>query len=262
MSIINVNEIGTQSGTDVAITTGKTVTGTASQFKITGGSSGEFLKTDGSGGLSFDAAGGGLNSMQVFTTSGSWTRPTGITKVMVNVVSAGGAGGGGRTTYNYSGAGGSAGGSAMKLLDVSSISTATITIAAAVTGGADNTGGADGGVTSWADGTNTVTCNGGIGGDTGGESDNTNPPAVGSGGDINSAGGGGNQAYYNDSTQMAQNMGPGGHSGFFGGPIGTQNQHSSDTADSPGYGHGGSGGSINSTGGKSAPGIIWVLEYK
>jgi len=35
MSIIKVNEIGTQSGTDVAVTSGKTISGTASQFKMT-----------------------------------------------------------------------------------------------------------------------------------------------------------------------------------------------------------------------------------
>jgi len=35
MSKINVNEIGTQAGTDVAISSGKTVSGTASQFKMT-----------------------------------------------------------------------------------------------------------------------------------------------------------------------------------------------------------------------------------
>ena len=35
MSKILVNEIGTQSGTDVAITSGNKVSGTASQFKMT-----------------------------------------------------------------------------------------------------------------------------------------------------------------------------------------------------------------------------------
>jgi len=43
MSKINVNEIGTQSGTDVAISSGKTISGTASQFKMTDLVAGDIL---------------------------------------------------------------------------------------------------------------------------------------------------------------------------------------------------------------------------
>jgi len=53
MSKIKVNEISTLTGTDITITAGKTLTGTASQFKITGGTATQALITDGSGGLSF-----------------------------------------------------------------------------------------------------------------------------------------------------------------------------------------------------------------
>ena len=53
MSKIKVNEISTLTGSDITITTGKTLTGTASQFKITGGTAGQALITDGSGGISF-----------------------------------------------------------------------------------------------------------------------------------------------------------------------------------------------------------------
>ena len=35
----------------------------------------------------------GLTSVQTFTSSGTWTRPTGITKVIVEVQGAGGSGG-------------------------------------------------------------------------------------------------------------------------------------------------------------------------
>jgi len=55
MSRIKVNEISTLTGTDITIETGKTLTGTASQFKITGGTAGQALITDGSGGISFGA---------------------------------------------------------------------------------------------------------------------------------------------------------------------------------------------------------------
>ena len=45
MSTILTNELGPFTGTDIAIASGKTITGAASQFKITGGSSGQVLTT-------------------------------------------------------------------------------------------------------------------------------------------------------------------------------------------------------------------------
>ncbi len=36
---------------------------------------------------------GGLDSVQTFTSSGTWTRPSGITKVIIEVQGAGGGGG-------------------------------------------------------------------------------------------------------------------------------------------------------------------------
>ena len=63
--------------------------------------------------------------------------------------------------------GGAGGGYAKKFLDVSSISTSTITVGAGGTGTtANNTAGGNGGASSWADGTNTITGNGGGGGTT------------------------------------------------------------------------------------------------
>ena len=55
MSKIKVNEISTLTGSEITIETGKTITGTASQFKITGGTAGQAILTDGSGGLTFGA---------------------------------------------------------------------------------------------------------------------------------------------------------------------------------------------------------------
>jgi len=57
MSKILVNEIGTWTGTEIALVSGRTLTGSVSQFKITGGTAGQALITDGSGGLTFGAAG-------------------------------------------------------------------------------------------------------------------------------------------------------------------------------------------------------------
>ena len=53
MSKILVNEIGTWTGTEITLVSGRTLTGSASQFKITGGTAGQALITDGAGNISF-----------------------------------------------------------------------------------------------------------------------------------------------------------------------------------------------------------------
>ncbi len=79
----------------------------------------------------------GLTSQQVFTSSGTWTKPTGITKIKVYVCGGGGGGGSGNsgswTQWTAGGAGG--GGTAVKIIDVTSISSVTVTIGA---GGVSN----------------------------------------------------------------------------------------------------------------------------
>ena len=77
MSILQVDNLSGLSGTDITIEIGKAITGTASQFKITGGSAGQVITTDGAGGLSF-AASGGLptqtgNTGKFLTTDGTIT---------------------------------------------------------------------------------------------------------------------------------------------------------------------------------------------
>ena len=183
----------------------------------------------------------GLASVQTFTSSGTWTRPSGVTKVIMEVQ---GAGGSGSAHANYNG--GAGGGYAKKLLDVSSISTSTITIgtggaAISANGGAGNAGGAS----SWADGTNTITGNGGGGGGTtiyvgvaGG---------TGSGGDVNITGGwGGYHAYGSGSSQIGY------------GAIEPGNAQ----ADGVGYGAGGGFGTASYGSGAGTAGIVIVWEYK
>lgn len=104
------------------------------------GNSGKFLTTDGSA-ASWGAAGGGMQSMQVFTTSGTWTKPAGITKIKVYGVGGGGGGG----YYNAGGAGGYF----EKFIDVSSVSSVTVTIGAGGTEGAYSTAAGNGGTTSF-----------------------------------------------------------------------------------------------------------------
>ena len=107
--------------------------------------------------------GGGISSVQTFTSSGTWTKPSGVTKVMVEVL---GAGGGGRRmdASPYNGQCGGAGAYTKTILDASSISSATITVGSGGLAGGNNVDGGNGGSSSWADGTNTLACNGGEGG--------------------------------------------------------------------------------------------------
>ena len=83
--------------------------------------------------------GGGLQSVQVFTTAGTatYTKPSGITKVRIYCTGGGAGGGAGTNSWN-SGGGGGAGGTSIKLLDVSSISSVTVTVGG---GGAGATSG-------------------------------------------------------------------------------------------------------------------------
>ena len=112
-------------------------TGTALQI----GDSGDTITI--ASGATLSGADMGLASVQVFTSSGTWTRPSGITKVVIHVVGGGGGGGAGRSSYNYTGDGGGAGGLAIKFLDVSSISSSTITVGAATSEASVDSDGAD-----------------------------------------------------------------------------------------------------------------------
>ena len=223
-------------------------TGTA----ITLGDSGDvFSYGSGAGGL------GGIASVQTFTSSGTWTKPTGVTKVMVEVQGAGGSGSGSPNTEDCQG--GSGGGYAKKLLDVSSISSATITIGtggAGVAGLTVNAGNA-GGASSWADGTNTITGNGGGGGVL--THDTPTEGATATGGDVNIQGGdGGSRGHGWEFLGGDSFLGTGGY---------WKAQTRTLVARPPrGYGSGSggshqhSGTSYNSEDG--APGIIIVWEYK
>lgn len=201
-------------------------------------SSSNYLRGDGAWG---EIASGGFNSVQVFTSSGTWTRPTGITKVIVYVT--GGGGNGGTSTGNnyYAGSGAGAGGTAIKFLDVSSISSSTITVGAA------------GGASSWADGTNTITGNGGASPSSGSSS----IPGTGgtaTGGDINLTGGDGAIRY-------STATGGQGGSSYWGGTDSYPTSGTPSAATT--YGVGGSASSSGDAGGGGGgPGIVYVMEYK
>jgi hypothetical protein len=196
----------------------------------------------------------GLSSVQVFTSSGTWTRPAGITKVIVEVQGAGGGGGHISHGANNGGAGGG-GGYAKKLLDVSSVLSATITVGSAGTTGSGTSTGGTGGASSWADGVNTdVVGNGGVGGAAGGSN-------------VSYAGGAGGTATGGDININGQKAGMSNISTDAGGNsvLGTGRAIKNGTGSlqvATGYGGGALGGDQNSTEGGAAGGIVIVTEYK
>jgi len=194
---------------------------------------------------------GGLDSVQTFTSSGTWTRPSGITKVIMEVQGAGGGGGKGADgDHNMNGAGG---GYAKKLLDVSSISTSTITVGSGGAGvGYATTGsGGTGGNSVWSDGTNTITGGGGGGGQNAYYT--LSPGGTGTGGDVNIQG----------CSRAADVSTGGGHSMLgVGGQMGLPTPVAG-AVDGKGYGGGGCtwSGYSQDTGAGSG-GIVIVWEYK
>ena len=240
LEVIGINDIGT------TITPAQ---GSVNADKLnTSGtaSSSTFLRGDMAWATVTDTS--GLTSVQTFTSSGTWTRPTGITKVIVEVQGAGGGGCRG-VSYNQGGAGG---GYAKKLLDVSSISTSTITVGSGGAGAASGVtaNGTAGGNSSWADGTNTITGNGGAAGT---DANAYTAGGTGTGGDVNIPG-----------QDNGQNPNQSGDSVLgYGGIAALNTDTPVGSKSGQGYGGGGSAWSGYSLAcGSGSGGIVIVWEYK
>ena len=197
----------------------------------------------------------GIVGVSTFTSSGTWTKATresalGVTikKVIVEVLGAGGSG-----SYVGSGGGlngGGAGGYAKKLLDVSSVSSATITVG---TGGAGNLGaGNAGGNSSWSDGTNTITGNGGSGATTTNYARTSGGSAT--GGDLNITGD------YGDCYGYANSSSRGGSTIYGKGGFAKYASFGAENTPPTGYGAGGGGSYALVTVHDAANGIIIVTE--
>lgn len=146
------------------------------------GNSGKFLTTNGSnlqwGDLNTAS---GVRSMQVWTSNGTWSRPSGVRTILVTVTGAGGGGSGHCES-------GGAGGTSQRQVDVTNVSSVTVTVGNP--GGGSNYAGCGGSGNTSSFG-NYCSASGGYGANcrqqhSGGIGGN------GSGGSLNIYGGGGN----------------------------------------------------------------------
>ncbi|MCX9227735.1 carbohydrate kinase [Escherichia coli] len=204
------------------------------------------------------------------TTSGTYTPTPGTKKIRVTIIGGGGGGGSGQTNsagYVSAGSGGGAGGVARKTIDVTSVSSVSVTIGSGGNPGvfSSNQPG-DGGTTSFG---SYMTAGGG------GRGNNCGSVAfgvtqlianggggVGSGGDINTIGGSGGPAII---LGQGYTSGGGGNSIVAGGgqPIATTSSMSGIDGS---YGSGGSGAYIlasgsEKNGGRGGDGVCIVEEY-
>lgn len=205
MSILRVNEIRPATGATIAIPVGYnlslsgTVLNASSMMPNPSGNAGRILVSNGSS-TSWQSV--GPVSMQVFESSGTWNRPSGIRRILVRLTGAGGGGSG-------HGEGGGAGGYSERIIDVTSISSVSVTVG--VGGGGTFYANAGGGGTGTSFGPY-LSATGGRG------ANSTNQhcgglPGIGAGGEINIYGGGGSgHEYYS---------GPVTGGSFFGGAAAT-----------------------------------------
>ena len=193
---------------------------------------------------------GSLISVNTFTGGGTWTKPSGCTKVLVICVG----GGGGGCGHNESGG---AGGYSEKLIDVSGVSSVSVTIGGGGDGRHYHQSCGDGGQTSFGPYNH---ANGGLGANrdwshTGGRGGH------GGGGDVNVWGGGGR-------SHGDQGQDRGGESFFGGSQVaghhgGSYYRHWNEGLNHNPPGTGGNGEwSTHSRGGYGTGGICIVYNYK
>lgn len=214
------------------------------------GTSGQFMQTNGSGVLSFATVTSLPGAQgQAFTSSGTFTIPTGITAIKMTIVGGGGAGGAGNTGGYAAGGGGGGGGAAIKFLTgLTPGNTLTVTVGAAA------------GTSSVASGTQsitTVSATGGTAGTSGATSGAGGAGGVGSSGDLNIGGSAGG-TIFSVTVGCSQTgvSGLGGASIFGGG--GTNAWSFGGTVGAGQAYGGGGGGGFGGAGGAGAAGVVLI----
>ena len=138
-----------------------TITGSAIAFEGTlpsqTGNAGEYLTTDGTV-ASWGSIVSGINAANVFASSGNWTCPAGVQKVLVTVIGGGGGGSGGG--FGNAGKSGGRGGYGTGVLTVTPGTVYTVTIGSGGAGGTSAAIGSAGGTSTFE----TISATGGAGG--------------------------------------------------------------------------------------------------
>ena len=197
----------------------------------------------------------GLQNIAVFTSNGTWTKPSGITRIKVYVT--GGGGGGGSHNGDDANGGGGAGATAIEVIDVTSVSSVSVTIGTGGGGSSGNTpsGAGNGNASSFGS-----YCTGG-----GGEGPNNwgigGSGGVASGGDLNLRGGYGTSGNI-DGYGNSEAGGSGGTSFWGGGPNGGTHWGSRGTNGPYGAGGAGAHANTNNNGSDGQPGVVVIELYK
>ena len=212
------------------------------------GNVGKILQSNGST-TSWITAGtsGNITSMQVFSSSGTWNKPTGVRYVHVQVQGGGGGGSG-------HGESGGSGGYSERVIDVTSVSSVSVSVSGEVNGTYYANAGDNGGSSSFGG-----YCS--AGGGYGANRNNQHSGGLagtGSGGDLNIYGGGG-ESHHARGGNMGSNSYLGG--GVAGGwPQGGNFSHNYQTHSAPGTGGGGAH-YHGHRGSNGRPGMVIVTNY-
>ncbi len=199
----------------------------------------------------------GVISLQTFFSNGTWTKPTGVKRVVVELVGGGG-GGGAATNDNTIASGGGGAGYTRKIIDVTAIASESVTVGTAGAGGVGAAGGT-GGTSSFGA---HCSATGGVGGVLNGAGFAAGGTAT--GGDLNIAGQTSGVAGSPDSTTGFGYTGYGGDCML--GVGARRGNVDGNGVDSDDYGSGGGGGYRSSTtnrnGGTGGDAIVLVWEYR
>lgn len=201
--------------------------------------------------------------VQVYTTTSTWTVPAGVTRAWVSVSGGGGGGGGATSSTGAAGGGGGGGATGQKLVDLTGVTSVSVTI------GAGGTAGVGGGATPGAGGTSSfgafITAAGGSAGinSSGGSTFSGAGSGSTTGADVTIPGGAGKYSLVNNGVNAS--AGVGGDS-FYGKGSGAPNVNGTSALGVNGSagsnGGGGSGGSAynaTSNGGVGGSGIVVIF---